>query len=140
MGEQKCTHLCLRHVATVAVSMTLPDGSVVNMKVNPHKRIGDLKREVIERSPAFITANGEHLSDDRLALQCLTQATSLHVSSGPCRYVCMTSCLCMCMCNSTVTLYLVRGHRWSDRTNYGWLGCHVYGPPSPQMVRPPDRL
>ena len=86
MGEQKCTHLCLRHVATVAISVTLPDGSVVNMKVNPHKRIGDLKREVIERSPGFITAKGQHLSEDRLAIQCLTQATSLHVSSGPGMY------------------------------------------------------
>ena len=85
MGEQKCRHLRVRCVETVDIHVIIPDGSVLNMKVSPHKRIGDLKREVIEKSPGLhaqvqIVANGQRLEDERLALQCLNQAASLYVS------------------------------------------------------------
>ena len=89
IGEQKCTHLRVRCVSTIDVSMALSDGSVLNMMVSPHKRIGDLKKEVIERAPQLhfpieFMANGQYLHDDELLVQCFNHGTSLHIiSSSP---------------------------------------------------------
>ena len=85
MGQQRCYYLRVSHVAAINVHVSLPDGNSLNMKVNPHSRIEDIKREVIKRtslSPQIdIGIDGQQLHDQRIAMQCLTRGASLHVCS-----------------------------------------------------------
>lgn len=85
MGQQRCYYLRVSRVAAINVHVSLPDGNSLNMKVNPHSRIEDIKREVIKRtslSPQIdIGIDGQQLHDQRIAMQCLTRGTSLHVCS-----------------------------------------------------------
>ena len=78
MGQQKCRNLKVSRVATVNVCVSLPDGSSLNMKVNPHKRVEDLKREVIERSPS-LHPQVDIEYDEHLAVQCLTHGATLQL-------------------------------------------------------------
>ena len=83
--EQKCDRLCVIHTETINVHITLPDGSMQHMKVNPRKTIGDIKRDVIKQASSLhsqcdiFMGDCQKLSDEGLAAHYLTQTTNLHV-------------------------------------------------------------
>ena len=94
MGEQKCDRLSIKCIATMDISFIMPNGRIMNMKVNPHKRVVDLRTDLLDSDPTLLPsqvdimiADREILQDERLAVQCFPPPANIRVSSaGPGNY------------------------------------------------------